>query len=44
MAEDLLKGLPIFLDRTDPGHRGVEAGLTHFNRIDDRRLRLLLER
>jgi hypothetical protein len=26
MAEDLLKGLPIFLDRTDPGHRDVQAG------------------
>jgi hypothetical protein len=23
MAEDLLKGLPIFLDCTDPGRRGV---------------------
>jgi len=29
MAEDLLKGLPIFLDR-NRGRRDVQAGLTHF--------------
>src|SRR5947209_6609829 len=44
VAEDLLKALPVFLDRGDPGHRGVQAGLTHFNWINNRQLRLLLER
>ena len=41
---DLLKDLVVFLDRCDPGHRSIHAGLTHFNRIDDRQCRLLLER
>jgi hypothetical protein len=44
VTEDLLKDLLVFLDRCDPGHRSIHAGLTYFDRIDDRQRRLLLER
>jgi len=35
-TEDLLKGVPVFLDPGNRGHGSVHAMLTHFDWIDDR--------
>src|SRR6266567_7281108 len=43
-AEDAPERLLVFSDGCDLGYRSIQAGLTHFNRIDDRQRRLLLER
>src|SRR5260370_15830227 len=43
-AEDAHEGLLVFSDGCDLGHRRIQAGLTHFNRIDDRQSGVLLER
>src|SRR5712691_12331920 len=43
-AEDVPERLLVFSDGCDLGHRGVQAGLAHLDRIDDRQRRLLLER
>src|SRR6266849_759603 len=43
-AEDALERLLVFSDGCDSGDRSIQAGLTHFNRIDDRQSGLLLER
>ena len=43
-AEDVSEGLVVLLDVGDLGYGGIQAGLPHLDRIDDRQRRLLLER
>src|SRR5437773_1859733 len=43
-AEDFLEGLLVFIHARQRGHGGIQAGLAHFDRIDDRERRLVLER
>ena len=38
------EGLLKFLDACERGHGGIQAGLAHFNRIDDRKRGLVLQR
>src|SRR5262249_11807140 len=43
-AKDAKKAPPIFLNDCDLCHGRLQVGLTHLNRIDDRKRRLLFER